>query len=82
MEDKQPVIAAGQPAEVQLVAGKTYFFCTCGRSKKQPFCDGAHKDTGFEPHKFTAEEDGLAWLCQCKHTKDRPFCDGSHNNLP
>ncbi len=78
----KPVIAARQPVAVQLEAGKTYWWCTCGRSRTQPFCDGSHKGTGFEPLEFTAKESGEAWLCQCKHTGNPPYCDGSHNNLP
>lgn len=80
MTDK-PEIAALQSAAVDLEAGKDYFFCTCGRSGKQPFCDGSHKGTGFRSHKFTAEKTGKAWLCQCKHSKNIPFCDGTHKSL-
>lgn len=76
-----PVIAAREPAQVQLVKGKKYFFCTCGQSQKQPYCDGSHKGTSFTPHAFEAENDGKAWLCQCKRTGNRPFCDGTHNTL-
>lgn len=78
-----PKIAAETPAEVTLEKGKTYFFCTCGHSQKQPFCDGAHKaiEGEFKSLRFEAEKDGTAWLCQCKRTKTPPFCDGSHNML-
>ncbi len=74
-----PVVAQKGPYQVELVAGKTYFYCTCGRSAKQPFCDGSHKGTGNEPLKFTAESAGTFNLCGCKATDDAPFCDGSHN---
>ncbi|TVP90434.1 MAG: glutamate synthase [Pseudomonadaceae bacterium] len=74
----KPVIADNKPVKQQLTKGEEYFFCTCGRSKDQPFCDGSHADTGFTPKSFVAEETGEAWLCQCKHTGDAPFCDGSH----
>lgn len=77
----EPHIAAREPAAVELTEGKNYFFCTCGQSKKQPFCDGSHAGTGFQPHKFTAEKTGKAWLCQCKRTGKRPFCDGSHKKI-
>ncbi|MCB9990746.1 MAG: CDGSH iron-sulfur domain-containing protein [Rhodospirillales bacterium] len=77
----EPDIAAREPIEVELTEGKTYFFCTCGKSQKQPFCDSSHAGTDFQPHRFTAEKSGKAWLCQCKRTGDRPFCDGSHKNL-
>lgn len=77
----EAVVAQKSPFEVELVEGKTYFWCACGRSAKQPFCDGAHKDTSFTPVAFTAERAGQAWLCGCKATQGQPFCDGSHNQL-
>ena len=76
-----PVIAKKGPFVVELEAGKDYFWCTCGRSAKQPFCDGSHKDTAFTPLKFTAEETRKYGLCGCKYTKNAPFCDREHNNL-
>jgi CDGSH-type Zn-finger protein len=78
---EQPVIAAKSPAKVTLEAGKDYWFCTCGKSATQPFCNGAHKGSSFAPKKFTAEKSGDAWLCQCKHTANAPFCDGTHKTL-
>ena len=78
MSQSVPVIAAKAPAKVSLEKGKDYFWCQCGRSKSQPFCDGSHAGTGIEPLKFTAEKDGDAALCQCKSTANGPFCDGSH----
>ena len=77
----EPDIAAKQPVKVTLEAGKPYFFCTCGKSANQPFCDGSHKGTDFSPQKFEAEKDGDAFLCQCKRTGNAPFCDGSHSRL-
>ena len=77
----EPEIAATEPIEVELCAGKKYFFCTCGKSAKQPFCDGSHKGTEFTPHAFEVKETGKCWLCRCKRTGDAPYCDGSHNNL-
>ena len=78
----EPNIAAKQPAKVELEAGKTYAWCTCGHSAKQPFCDGTHKaHEGFAPLVFKAEEKKTAFLCQCKHTKTPPYCDGSHKSL-
>jgi len=82
MTDTQvPIIAAKQPAKVQLEAGKDYFWCQCGRSNNQPFCDGSHAGTGITPLKFTADEDKEAALCQCKGTANAPFCDGTHARL-
>jgi CDGSH-type Zn-finger protein len=69
------------PFEVTLTAGKSYVWCVCGRSAKQPFCDGAHKGTGLSPRKFTAEADGPVFLCGCKQSANPPFCDGTHNGL-
>lgn len=78
---EKPMIADNNPAKASLVEGKGYFYCTCGRSKKQPFCDGSHKGTSFEPMKFTAEATTQKWLCACKHTKNPPYCDGSHQKF-
>ncbi|MFZ5607985.1 MAG: CDGSH iron-sulfur domain-containing protein [Pseudomonadota bacterium] len=76
-----PVIAARKPTLVTLKPGRPVFWCACGRSAKQPFCDGSHKGTGFEPVKLVPDADGEALLCACKQTRNPPFCDGSHNNL-
>jgi CDGSH-type Zn-finger protein len=74
-----PVVAQKGPYQVELKEGQAYFYCTCGRSAKQPFCDGSHKGTGNEPLKFVAEQSGTFNVCGCKATDDPPFCDGSHN---
>ncbi len=74
-------IADTKPVEVELEEGKRYFFCTCGQSEKQPFCDGSHSGTDFSPHIFEAEKSGKAWLCACKKTSNKPFCDGTHKTL-
>ncbi|MFY9178524.1 MAG: CDGSH iron-sulfur domain-containing protein [Venatoribacter sp.] len=78
----KPVVAMNKPAKVELEAGKEYFWCRCGRSKNQPFCDGSHKGTGFTPMKFSVDESKNYYLCQCKQTEDQPFCDGSHSKVP
>ena len=76
-----PKIAGYKPCYQELEAGKSYFWCACGLSKKQPFCDGSHQGTGFQPVKYTAVGHEEVLLCACKRTADAPFCDGSHNNL-
>lgn len=76
-----PLIAEKSPASVQVKAGKTYFWCACGRSKTQPFCDSSHRGTSFRPVLYKAEEDGEVWFCRCKHTGTPPFCDGTHATL-
>jgi mannose-6-phosphate isomerase-like protein (cupin superfamily)/CDGSH-type Zn-finger protein len=78
-----PVVARPKPCLVNVKPGRTYFWCSCGRSAKQPFCDGSHKGTGFAPIEFTAAaQDEELLLCGCKHTRSGPFCDGAHTNLP
>ena len=77
----EPVVAAKVPAKVTLDAGKDYWWCACGRSANQPFCDGSHKGTGLAPVKYTAPKTGDYWLCACKHTHKQPSCDGTHKTL-
>ena len=74
------VIAQKSPYAVNLKSGD-YFWCACGRSKNQPFCDSSHKGTGFTPTKFTMTEEKTVYLCGCKHTATAPFCNGTHKSL-
>lgn len=75
-----PVIAKKGPFVEELEPG-TYWWCACGRSANQPFCDGSHKGTEFSPVSFTIEEKGKVGLCGCKSSNNKPFCDGSHKAL-
>ena len=81
MADEKPIPAQLEPYQVAVVEGKRYFWCACGRSAKQPFCDGSHSGTGIEPVAYKAEKSGDAWFCGCKATGNSPMCDGSHKNL-
>jgi len=78
---EQPVIADTKPVGVDLKKGETYYYCACGKSSSQPFCDGSHAGTSFQPKAFVASETTKAFLCQCKHTGTAPYCDGSHAKL-
>ena len=77
----EPKIAQTSPYPVEVEAGKSYFWCACGLSANQPFCDGSHKGSGFTPVKFDAAETKTVYFCGCKHTANPPFCDGSHAKL-
>ena len=76
-----PQIPQKSPYGVDVEAGKSYFWCSCGKSVKQPFCDGSHADTEFTPVKYEAQESKKLFFCGCKFTKGQPLCDGSHNAL-
>jgi CDGSH-type Zn-finger protein len=76
-----PIPAQRGPYPVAVEAGKVYFWCACGRSKTQPFCDGSHNAVGLSPVQYRAEKTGQAYFCGCKTTKSKPLCDGSHNRL-
>jgi glutamate synthase domain-containing protein 2/CDGSH-type Zn-finger protein len=77
----KPIIANNKPVKVEVTEGKEYYFCTCGRSYNQPFCDGSHAGTEFKPQAFAADKSGDVFLCQCKHSANLPFCDGAHNQF-
>jgi CDGSH-type Zn-finger protein len=76
----KPIMAAKLPAVLSLEPG-TYYWCQCGRSKNQPFCDGSHTGTGFSPVEFALAEKKQVALCQCKQSKTPPFCDGTHKSF-
>lgn len=75
----KPLNPQNEPYAAEVEEGKTYYWCSCGRSKNQPFCDGSHQGTDFQPTEFTAEKTETVYLCGCKKTGNQPFCDGSHN---
>lgn len=79
MSQQSDTPKATAPIEVHLEAGKQYYWCSCGRSKNQPFCDGSHKGTDFEPKAFSVDTSKSVWLCACKKTANAPFCDGAHS---
>ena len=78
---KKPQVADKAPREVELKKDETRYWCACGRSANQPWCDGSHRDTPFTPKAFTVEKSGIYYMCMCKQTKNPPYCDGSHQKL-
>ncbi|WP_170423010.1 CDGSH iron-sulfur domain-containing protein [Ruegeria arenilitoris] len=80
MSDR-PNIAQKAPYPVEVTEGKSYLWCSCGKSERQPFCDGSHKGTGFEPVKYTAEASKKVFFCGCKQTSNPPLCDGAHSKI-
>ena len=76
----KPKRAADTPYAVEVKAGNAYYWCACGLSASQPFCDGSHKDTGFSPVRYNATANDRVFFCGCKGTGNQPFCDGSHKN--
>ncbi len=81
MSDKQAVIAQKSPYVVQVEAGKSYWWCACGKSATQPFCDGSHKGSRFNPVEYKAAKSEAVYFCGCKHSGTSPLCDGSHKKL-
>ena len=78
---EQPEIGGRAPIPVEVTAGETYWWCACGRSKTQPFCDGSHAITSFEPIEYTAEKTGKVFFCTCKRSSKKPLYDGTHKTL-
>jgi CDGSH-type Zn-finger protein len=77
-----PMIATRGPLAVDVEAGKTYYWCACGRSAQQPFCDGSHRGGNFAPMPYTAAQPGRVYFCGCKRSSKAPLCDGTHKTLP
>ena len=78
----EPAIGGRAPIPVEVEAGKDYWWCACGKSSKQPFCDGSHKGSEFSPLKYSAPESKKAFFCTCKRTANVPLCNGAHKALP
>jgi len=76
-----PVIANNSPVKVALEQGKKYYYCMCGRSSNQPFCDGSHKGSEFSPMAFECDTSKDYYLCRCKRSNNKPYCDGSHKQF-
>ena len=79
---EQPAIGGKAPIAIEVEAGKDYWWCACGKSVNQPFCDGSHQGSTFSPLQYTAPETKKAFFCTCKRTANSPLCDGTHNKLP
>jgi CDGSH-type Zn-finger protein len=77
---EKPEVAQKSPFITVLEEGN-YYWCACGKSKNQPYCDGSHKGTGFSPVMFEIKDQTKVALCGCKYSNKKPFCDGTHKNL-
>jgi CDGSH-type Zn-finger protein len=81
MSDKQPVIAQKSPFTIEVEAGKSYWWCSCGKSATPPFCDGSHKGSDFSPVEYKADKAEAAYFCGCKHSANGVMCDGTHKKF-
>ena len=81
MSMPEPEIGGHAPIAIEVQAGESYWWCACGRSKAQPFCDGSHKGTSFTPLEFKPETSAKVFFCTCKRSAKMPLCDGSHKKL-
>lgn len=81
MTEPMATIAQKGPYPVDVEAGKTYYWCACGKSRSQPFCDGSHKGSAFSPVAWVAGESSKVWFCGCKRSGHAPLCDGTHKSL-
>lgn len=77
----EAIVAQNSPYAVEVEAGRSYWWCACGRSQRQPLCDGSHQGTAFTPTEYKAEKSATVYFCGCKHTAHAPMCDGSHQKL-
>ncbi len=77
----EPIVAQKAPFKLEIEAGRKYWGCACGRSKKQPICDGSHSGTGITPIIYEAKQDKTVWFCGCKASAKKPLCDGTHGSL-
>ena len=76
-----PEMPQKAPYPVEVEAGKSYYWCACGKSASQPFCDGSHKGSEFSPTRFKAEESKTVYFCGCKQSKNGALCDSTHRSL-
>jgi CDGSH iron-sulfur domain-containing protein 3 len=81
MPDQKGAIAQKAPYPIDVVAGQTYYWCACGKSKSQPFCDGSHKGSQFTPQAYVADKSGTVYFCGCKQSGRAALCDGTHKSL-
>jgi CDGSH iron-sulfur domain-containing protein 3 len=81
MSDKQAVIAQKSPFAIEVEAGKSYWWCSCGKSATQPFCDGSHKGSDFSPVEYKADKSEAAYFCGCKQSANGVMCDGTHKKF-